>query len=121
MSREFDLFTPGRRHLVAGAGSFVLPPLGNDGNRLLFHTTFSLDPLSSIVETPEQIFQLAGGGRGEATFLQEGRAWLFETARFDFQAVPEPSTTGWQRVGGLLVATPDRREAMSNCAVFGVS
>jgi len=93
ITRDFELTpqTPGGGELVASAGSVVLPPLGNDGERLLFQTAFSLDP-NSIVGTPEQMFQLTGRGRGEATFLQEGTAWLFETARFEFQAVPEPST-----------------------------
>jgi hypothetical protein len=51
-----------------------------------------LDAVNSVVGTPERTFQLTGRGHGEAQFLQSNGAWFFETARFDFEAVPEPST-----------------------------
>ena len=112
VTREFEAggLTPGGGELFVQAASVVLPPVGT-ADVLRVATSFSLDPSKSIVGVPvvpdpegpppppEQIFQLSGGGRGEATFRVFGReregSWVIETMRFDFEdqaAIPEPSS-----------------------------
>jgi hypothetical protein len=109
VTREFESgpLTPGGGELFVSARSVVLPPVGS-AEVVRFETSFSLDPLNSIVGAPvlsepegpppppEQVFTLSGGGRGEATFRRESENfWVLDSMRFDFEdqaAIPEPSS-----------------------------